>query len=78
MPGNTKAQVCLPRYLFADEHPDGIVAATAARSSVSGAVPGKACSATLGGDAIASREAGGLLCLEEDLGGGQHTLHMVC
>ena len=36
------------------------------------------CSLTLGGRAAAAEERGGLLCLEDDLGGGQHEVVMKC
>ena len=57
IPGNTVAEVCLPRYLFSET---------------------AACTVALGGAAVATRAAGGLLCLEHDLGAGVYAAIMSC
>ena len=60
IPGNTLAQVCLPRYLLSSSD----------QSSK--------CSATLADKEVPSANAGGLLCLSTELGGGFHTVKMSC
>ena len=74
IPGNTFAQVCLPRYLFA--------------SSTRGqGGPGRAgrreqrnltCPCLLDGRQVPSSANGGLQCLTDDLGGGEHAIVMKC
>ena len=57
VPGNTQAQVCMPRYLFPDK---------------------SVCAMRVGGKALATSRAGGLLCADADFGGGAYSLLMEC
>ena len=57
VPGNTIAQICLPRYLF-EAH--------------------ALCTVSAHGAPVSAKNAGALLCLREDVGGGIHLVTMAC
>jgi alpha-L-rhamnosidase len=58
VPGNTIAQICLPRYVFGAH---------------------AVCTVTTHNNApIRAENAGALLCLRDDVGGGTHSFTMTC
>jgi hypothetical protein len=71
IPGNTFAQVCLPLYLLG-------AASRGVSNDVASPSSAAHCVTLLHGTEVASARMGGLLCLVEDLGGGEWNVQMNC